>query len=337
MRLKVPDRGENYAIIELEALAIVWAIKKAKFYLRGMPHFDVITDHRSRMGVFSKSLTQLDNHHLTRIREKVMDFNFDIVWRPGKENVIADALSCSSTGGAGRGEKAIPVFASILAPWASIGLLTKCARRCTSYRTIREAITAKQNLATMPRDHPALLLCSVWNNVSVAEDELIIVDGNRIFVPIDARREITQELHRSHCGLEKTLATARGLYYWPGMRGQLKQMIEKRELCQKFRPSWPPDPLIQTEAGYPMARVSADLFEANCADYIVMVDRYSGYPFVEKLRNTATSSVLWVLEGWFRTFGYPQYIRTDGGPQFRTEFMHFCQEKGVVHKQSSPY
>ena len=98
---------KNYAI-ELEALAIVWAIKKAEFYLRGMPPFDVITDHRPLMGVFSKSLAQLDNHCLVRIREKVVDFSFDIVWRPGKENVIADALSHSSSGGAGSGDKAIP-------------------------------------------------------------------------------------------------------------------------------------------------------------------------------------------------------------------------------------
>ena len=92
-----------------------------------------------------------------------------------------------------------------------ISLLAECARKSTSYRTIREAITTKQKLATMPRDHPALLLQALW--------------------------EIIQELHRSHCGLEKTLAMARGLYFWPGMRGQLKQMIEKCELSQKFQPS----------------------------------------------------------------------------------------------------
>ena len=76
-------------------------------------------------------------------------------------------------------------------------------------------------------------------------------------------------------------------------------MIEKCKLCQKFWPSRPPDPFIKIEADYPLERVSADLFQANGDDYIVMVDRYSGYPFVERLRNTATSSVLRVLEEWF--------------------------------------
>ena len=122
---------------------IVWVIRKVKFYLRGMPHFDLITDHRTLMGVFSKLLAQLDNRHLARIREKVMDFNFNIVWRPGKENVIMDALSRASTGGASHRDKPIPVFACILALQALIGVLTECTCKCTSYRAIKEAITGK--------------------------------------------------------------------------------------------------------------------------------------------------------------------------------------------------
>ena len=37
---------KNYATIELEALAIAWAILKCSFFLKGIPHFSVITDHR---------------------------------------------------------------------------------------------------------------------------------------------------------------------------------------------------------------------------------------------------------------------------------------------------
>ena len=85
-RLLTPAE-KNYAVIELEALAIVWAINKANFYLmmystlRGFAQ-----DHRPLMGVFAKSLAQLENKRLARIREKVLDFHFDVVWKPGKEN-----------------------------------------------------------------------------------------------------------------------------------------------------------------------------------------------------------------------------------------------------------
>ena len=51
---------KRYATIELECLAIQWAIKKCDYYLRGLPHFTVITDHRPLVGIFSKHLHEVD-------------------------------------------------------------------------------------------------------------------------------------------------------------------------------------------------------------------------------------------------------------------------------------
>ena len=44
-----------YATIELECMAIQWAIKKCEFYLRGLPTFDELTDHRPLVGIFRNS------------------------------------------------------------------------------------------------------------------------------------------------------------------------------------------------------------------------------------------------------------------------------------------
>ena len=84
---------KNYAVIELECLAIVWAIKKCNFYLRGIRTFSVITDHRPLVGIFKKSVHDLDNQRLVRFVTRVSDYVFDVEWTPGKEHLIADALS----------------------------------------------------------------------------------------------------------------------------------------------------------------------------------------------------------------------------------------------------
>ena len=67
------------------------------------------------------------------------------------------------------------------------------------------------------------------------------------------------------------------------------------------------------------------------------MDRYSGFPFVEKLSKLSTSAFTKVLTTWFNTFGWPERIRTDNGPQYRSEFGEFCREHNIVHENSSPY
>ena len=84
---------QRYSTIELECLAIVWAITKCSFYLHGPPLFTVFTDHRPIEGVFQKDLFDLASPRLQRMREKVAMFSFNVTWVPGKTHLIADALS----------------------------------------------------------------------------------------------------------------------------------------------------------------------------------------------------------------------------------------------------
>ena len=65
--------------------------------LKGINRFDVITDHRPLIGIFAKSLPQIDNTRFARLREKIIDYSFDVKWVAGKDNIIADALSRSAS------------------------------------------------------------------------------------------------------------------------------------------------------------------------------------------------------------------------------------------------
>ena len=86
-----------------------------------------------------------------------------------------------------------------------------------------------------------------------------------------------------------------------------------------------------------MNHVGTDLFDAIGKKWIVLVDRYSGYAWMSELKRTDMATVLGQLSDWFTGVGWPTSIRSDRGPQFRTEFSLFCSQHGIKHKLSSPY
>ena len=67
------------------------------------------------------------------------------------------------------------------------------------------------------------------------------------------------------------------------------------------------------------------------------MDRYSGWPLVKPLRKLDTAAVITVLEDWFLEHGKPINLRSDGGPQFRREFDHWCKQEKINHELSSAY
>ncbi|KAG1649619.1 Equilibrative nucleoside transporter 4 [Nymphon striatum] len=64
----------RYATIELECLAIQWAIHKCEFWLRGICHFKVVTDHRPLVGVFNKPVYTIENPRLQRMCGKLTGY-----------------------------------------------------------------------------------------------------------------------------------------------------------------------------------------------------------------------------------------------------------------------
>ena len=84
---------KNYATIELESLAMAWALHKCDHFLHVMDLFWIVTDHRPLVGLFKRPLCDVANPRIIQIREKMLPFNFEVIWLEGRFNVIADALS----------------------------------------------------------------------------------------------------------------------------------------------------------------------------------------------------------------------------------------------------
>ena len=67
------------------------------------------------------------------------------------------------------------------------------------------------------------------------------------------------------------------------------------------------------------------------------MDRFSGWPMVKKLGKLDTKAITDTLEDWFVDVGKPLRIRSDGGPQFRSEFVDWCEDQEIKHELSSAY
>ena len=70
---------QNYAVIELELLAVQWAIHKARMYLAGT-NFTVITDHQPLTGILNgKNLDAMSNVRIHRIVSKMIGYQFRLL------------------------------------------------------------------------------------------------------------------------------------------------------------------------------------------------------------------------------------------------------------------
>ena len=88
------DAESRYATIELELLAVAWACKKCALYISGLQRLEVVTDHRPLIPIINqKSLADIENPRLQRLRARLTPYNIAAVWRAGKLHAIPDALS----------------------------------------------------------------------------------------------------------------------------------------------------------------------------------------------------------------------------------------------------
>jgi hypothetical protein len=86
---KLSPAEQNYPVHEKELLAIVHAIKLWRIYLEGQ-QFTIITDHASLEYIKSQSTL---SRRQARWLETLQSVTYEVKYRPGKTNVVADALS----------------------------------------------------------------------------------------------------------------------------------------------------------------------------------------------------------------------------------------------------
>ena len=84
----------RYSPSEGEALAVVNALEKNKYFTLGCNNLTIGTDHKSLLGLFKdRSLDGIDNPRLRRLKEKTFGWSFTMLHIPGRLHGGPDALS----------------------------------------------------------------------------------------------------------------------------------------------------------------------------------------------------------------------------------------------------
>ena len=66
--------------------------------------------------------------------------------------------------------------------------------------------------------------------------------------------------------------------------------------------------------------------------YLALADRYNRWPELKVLRYLDTKSITRELEAIFEAHWYQDTLRSDGGPQFRSNFCKWCNRFKIRDK-----
>ncbi len=166
--------------------------------------------------------------------------------------------------------------------------------------------------------------------------DCVILYKDRIVIPPTLREQILTVLHSTHQGVTSMTAHAESTVFWPGITSAITALCENCSSCNRMTPSQPSAPPYPTTLpSYPFQCICADFFHYKGMNYLVVVDRYSNWPIVEKARD-GSAGLVDCLRRTFATYRIPDECATDGGPQFTAgSTQQFLKEWGVHHRLSS--
>ena len=80
-----------------------------------------------------------------------------------------------------------------------------------------------------------------------------------------------------------------------------------------------------------------DYCEYGGRDYIVVVDRVTGYIRAEQTPNQGTDAAIAVIRNWGLLFGNPMRLISDDGGRFKNDFKKKLKLLNIRHKHSLAY
>lgn len=314
----------KYTTTEKECLAVIMAVEKFRPYIEGAK-FTIITDHASLLWL--KNLKD-PSGRLSRWALRLQHYDYVLIHRKGKLNVVPDALSRSVE---------------------TIDLIT-------DNDVDEDYIELSKRINDFPEECPGFKTENgiVYKYVKDNPTEF----SWKLVVPKLLRGKILLKCHddpkSSHGGINKTVRKIKSRYYWPGMVKQIKEYIKKCEVCQVNKPS---NVILRGEMGQPKdpqlpwKMLSVDLVgplprsKQGNTNLLVVLDVYSKFVLLKPLKKANAITVRKFLEeNVFLMFSVPETLICDNGSQFIAKsFKSFLGDYNVnlwytasYHPQTNP-
>ena len=150
------------------------------------------------------------------------------------------------------------------------------------------------------------------------------------------RALILNTLHSAHQGVSCMTSRAESNVFWLGITPANANLRARWRSCNERVPSQPHGPpLAGQEPVYPFQCICTDYFKYKSCNYMVVVDRYFGWPIVQQSRDVS-SGLVKCLREIFVTYGIADELSSDGEPEFTAEeTQQLLSNWGVHHRLSS--
>lgn len=319
----------KFSATEKECLAVLWAIQKFRCYVEAT-HFSVVTDHFALLWL---SNLKDPSGRLARWSVKLQQYDFDIVHRRGKDNVVPDALS-----------RSVPV----------VNLLSSSAKLFEGYEDgwYRKMIS---NISQRPLNFPQWRVDEgvIYRKTRVSFPGLQSTGFDwKIVVPKSHRQEIIKQHHdiptAGHTGVYKTFCRLAQKYYWPKMKADVARYVRSCHVCLACKPEQKaPAGLMSAhlEATRPWEFISVDLVgplpksSAGHIHILSVQDYFSKFCLFIPLRTATAKAVVRNLEDRvFLVFGVPRILMSDNGKVFvGKQLQQLAETYGIQLKHTANY
>ena len=310
-------------------------------YIFGRECVNVETDHQPLEIIVRKPLNNAPKR-LQRMLLQLQKYSLVVHYKKGKLMYLADTLSRAHLPAVQVCELASEIAeidhtTALALPAEKLHRLQHASADDPVLRELRKTI--QQGWPKCKSDVSEALHAYFDFRDELTVQDMLVFKGPVVVIPAGLRREMMAACHDTHIGVEGCVRRARESMFWPRMATDLKTYISKCDVCMAHRAAPPQETLLPHEfIPRPWSKVGADLCELNGRTLLVVCDYFSNFIEVESLPTTTTRAVCKALKVMFASYGVPDTLVTDNGPQFSSaEFVTFTKVWSFEHSTSSPH